>query len=451
MTTSLTTFAGANYTVPLIPSAHEPAFCTASTSSNIFVYNHNHQLMAQVAIAGGEFYNSGSWSSNWSGQPSSNSSWQYAGTSMAGPHGHFYISYNPGFDTSNRSTVYYTQGYQTGTNYLYGGTNSRCTGVWANKTKRDGLCLQRPNNVATNLYRTQVSYLGYGALMNPLTSTGAMTGQTPGTANGYNTNQSFGLVGYNETSQMWVVGQPVSGATCEMFVYKNIQAPTITTCMDNSFWNQFNHGAKLTVSVSLPNSSSYDAAQWKIIPLNNGNIAVICKYEGNYLRYLLFTGNNGVNSTSWTQSTVQDISTTTSYNNDLWTDNLVALTTYDGKYTYVFTQYYYYLSGNIGFCIRHSDGQRRVIQNTDTSNALAPVMIGANNMIMGYGSNSDGGSGQLLYCYNWDYLFSRYATDGTDVTSYYVTTRIDNPSASTTYPMIWTVPSPFPRFIKGVI
>ena len=79
------------------------------------------------------------------------------------------------------------------------------------------------------------------------------------------------------------------------------------------------------------------------------------------------------------------------------------------------------------------------------------VMLGDNKMIISYGVNSDGGTGQTLYEYDIGYLFDANATDFTDVTGQRITTYIDNPSASTTYPMIWTAPSLLPRFNKGVI
>lgn len=300
------------------------------------------------------------------------------------------------------------------------------------------------------MYRTQISTLGYGALMNPMTYTGTMTGQVPGTANGYNTNASMGLVGYNEKTRMWVNGQNVSGTTCEMFVYKNISPPTMQEGLDSTYWDQFDHSAKITVSVTLPSSSSYDAQSWKIIPLDNGNIAVICKAENSYIQYKLYVGNNGVDSTSWTLSTSNNLSTTTSYNNDLWYDPLVAVTTYDGRYTYVYTQYYYYNTGMVGFIIRHSDGQWRGIEQANTTYAYSAVPIGANTLVMSYGTNTDG-SGQYLMSYNLDYIFSRYTTDGTAVVGYRTNTYLDAPSSSTCYSMIFAVPSHIPRFIKGVV
>lgn len=450
---NLTTFAGANYTVPLIPSAYEPAFCTASTNSVVFIWSHNKQFVGQLNMSGGEYWSSGQWQGNWSGTPSSNSSWQYAGTSQAGPHGHNYLSITPGYDTNQASAVYYTQGFQNGGNYLYGGTNSRTTGVWVNKTKRDNLCIQQANSVASSLFRTQISSLGYGALMSPMLSTGDMTGGTTvGVSNGYNTYQTMGLVGYNETTKMWVVGQQTasdSGAL-RMYVYKNIPAPSMTTNLGDAYWSNFNQSTKIAIDFSISPNGTFDTRSWKIIPLDNGNIVVISKQSSGYIQYLLFTGNNGVDSTSWTAGTPVQLGTTTSLNSQTWQDNLPAFVTYDGKYVFVCTQYYYYYSGIVGFLVRVSDGKRLYISHTDTSYSMNPVMIGDNKMIISYGQNSDGGTGQALYEYDIGYLMDVYAND-TNVTSYYVNTYIDNPSSSTCYPMIWTMPSPLPRFNKGVI
>jgi hypothetical protein len=141
---------------------------------------------------------------------------------------------------------------------------------------------------------------------------------------------------------------------------------------------------------------------------------------------------------------------TTSYNNSPWQDNLPAFVTYDGKYVVIYTQYYYYYSGYIGYVIRVSDGKRLTISHSDATYSYNSVMIGDNKMMISYGTNSDGGSGQYMYEYDINFLMEVYA-DGADATSYYVQTQIDNPSASTTYPMIWTVPSTIPRFNRGVI
>jgi hypothetical protein len=446
---NLITFAGANYNPPLIPAACEAAFCTASTSSNIFIWNHSKQLMGRVSAASGEMASSGVWNSSWASTPSSSSGWQYAGTSQAGPHGHHYLNMSVSADTAFKATSYYTQNYQYSTNYLMGAINSRATGIWVNKTKRDNLCLQRVNNQNTYLYRTQISSLGSGALLAPFTSTGDMTGDTTaGTANGYNTLQTQGLVGYNETTKMWVVGQQVSGASVQVFVYKNISAPSLTS--DSTYWSQFNHSAKITVNFSLQSpSDSYDYSSWKIIPLDNGNIVIISKSAGSFINYTLLTGNDGVNSTSWTASSVQNLGITTSYNNTAWQDNLPAFVTYDGKYVVVYTQYYYYFSGWVGYIIRVSDGKRLTIAHNDTTYSYNSVMIGDNKMMISYGTNSDGGSGQSIFEYDIGYLMDRYAT-GTSVVSFYTQTQIDNPSSSTCYPMIWTMPSPVPTYNRGV-
>lgn len=445
---SLTTFAGANYTVPLIPAAHEPAFFTASTSTPIFAFNHNKQFCGYYSPSGGEFQSSATWNASWSTQGSSQNTWNMAMTTLAGPHGHHYVGVVPAYDT-NSGSVYYAQGYQTGQNYLYGGTNSMCTGVWVNKTKRDNLCIQRANQTASYIYRTQIASLGYGALMAPLSATGDMTGATTaGTANGYNTNTSYGLVGYNETTKMWVVGQQVSGTSVQVFVYKNVPAPTMENA--STYWSNFNHSTKISVTFTIPGSAAFDPYHWKIIPLDNGNIAIISKTQASAITYQLLTGNNGVDSTSWTASTLQSISITTSYHNQVWQDALPTFVSYDGKYVFVYTQYYYYASGMMGFLIRVSDGKRVTIQNATSSLAFSAVMIGASNMITSVSNNSDGGQGITLYEYDLGYLMDAYS-DGSDVTSYYTTTYVDNPSASTTYPMIWTAVSPIPRFNKGVI
>jgi hypothetical protein len=454
MPSNLTTLAGANFNVPLIPAAHEPAFCTASTSSIIYMWNQSKQLIGYYNTASGEFYNSTNWNGSWSSTPSSNSTFSIAGTSQAGPHGHNYLSITPGFDTNNRSTIYYTQGYQVGTNYLLGSYNQRSTGLWVNKTKRDNLCIQRINGQETYLWRTQVSTLGYGALMTPMTSTGTLTGGTAaGLANGYTTNVNLGLVGYNETTQWWINGDvPASGSTCTLYLYKNIAAPSMTTNLDSTYWDQFNNSTKITITFTHPNSqgSSLDFQCWRILPLDNGNIVIISKTNGSTINYTLLTGNNGLNSTTWTVTNPGTNSTTTSYNNT-WQENMPTFVTNDGKYVVVYTQYYYYYSGWIGFIIRVSDGSCRKITHSDTSYSYNSVMLGDNKMIISYGTNSDGGTGQVLYEYDIGYLFDAYTSNFQTVTSYYTTTYIDNPSASTTYPMIWTVPSLLPRFNKGVI
>lgn len=452
MSVSLTTLAGSNYSVPLIPSAHEPAFMTASTATTIYMWNHNTQLMGWHNIASGEFYNTGAWNGSWSGTPSSNSGWTYAGTTQAGMHGHNFLTVTSGFDTNNRTTIYYNQLYQSGANYLYGATNHRATGNWVNKTKRDNLCIQRINGVYSYLWRTQVSSLGNGALMNPITSTGTMTGGTStGVANGYNTNPGLGCVGYNESTKWWVNGVSDGSTTFTLYIYKNIEPPSLTTGLDSTYWTQFNHSTKLTATITGANiANAWDRYQWQIIPCDNGNIIVVSKTENSTLNFYLLTGNAGLNSTSWTSSNPTNNNTTTSYQN-AWQNNLGSLVSYDGKYVFVWTQYYYYFSGIVGYVIRVSDGQARKISISDTTYAYSPVMIGANTMYISYGVNSDGGNGQTLYVYDLAYLFDAATTNYDIVSGYYSTTYIDNPSASTTYPMIWTMPSPIPRFNKGVI
>ena len=451
MSSNLTTFAGSNYTVPLIPASHEPAFCTASTSSGIHMWSHSKQFIGYFSSSSGEFQNSSLWCSNYSSSPSSSSSWNMAGTSQAGPHGHNYVSVNPAFNTVSQGGIYYSQGYQTGQNYFLGAYNQRSTAIWVNKTKRDNLCIQRANAVE-GMNRTQVSTLGYGALMSPMLSTDKFTGGTAaGLANGYNTNFSLGLTGYNEKTKWWINGvAPSSGTSCTLYLYKGIDAPSQTTNLDSTYWDQFNNSTKITIPLTIVNGAdTFDRTAWKVFPLDNGDIAVIHKYSSSQITYILLTGNNGLNSTTWTQSNAATVATTTSYQNT-WQENMPAFVTYDGKYVVVYTQYYYYMSGFCGFIIRVSDGSCRKINHADTSYSYNAVMIGDNKMIISYGTNSDG-SGQYLFEYDIGYLFDAYPTNYTDVTSYYITTRVDNPSASTCYPMIWTVPSILPRFNKGIL
>lgn len=447
--------------IPLIPNPSEPAFVVgAYGTSGTYVYSHNFQMLGLGLDPSSEFTSSTYYSSNWNGTPSSNSSWSYAGTTHASMHGYIYASTAPGMDTN------YGYSYMCFGNYSYGRycgvVNSTTTGVWVNKTKRDNLCLQRGNFMSEYgngqyLTRTCISQLGFGAYFSPISSTQDMTGASAtGVANGYTNNASYGLIGYNETTKMLVVGNSTGASTnaSSFYVYKNVSPPTLANANNNTFWSQLNHGSKILVTFTFPAyNDTVDYQHYKLIPLDNGNIALIYKYANGWIGYRLFVGNDGVNSTSWTRNasdTVQ-VSTTTSYHSSNFgeQDSLPFTVSYDGKYVFVYTQYYYYLSGICGMIIRVSDGQARVINITDSNYAYSPVMINANDMIISYGVNSDGSEGQYLYCYDIPYLFEVTASNA-DVTSYRNVTRVNTYYTSTNYGMIWSAQSYLPNFIRGV-
>lgn len=443
--------------IPLIPDPNEPAFCTSGTSSSVYLFNHNYQCIGTFGNPSGEIPTGYSYfNSNWSSTASSSQGWTYAGTTLGSMHGHSYVSAIPSVDTNSNyygGQYYNTTGLPGG--QFNGNCNSQITGVWVGKTKRDNLCIQRANAVneyGSTFDTTQITTVGYGAIRCPITSTRAFNGVG---ANGYSNNRSYGLVGYNETTQMWVVGDLASTGASSLQVYKGILPPTLANTNDQTFWNQFNHGSKITVSFTMPTvSDTHDYQHYKLFPLDNGNIAMVYKYANSSLNYRLFVGNNGVNSTSWTMngSNTSSVATTTSYHDSNWTynDYLIAQVTYDGKYVVVFTQYYYYQSGIVALVIRVSDGQVRYIQYGDTSYSESVVMIQANKMVYNRSVNTDGGAGNYMYEYDFDYLFSAYPTNNTDVTSIYNDIRIENPYTSTCYPMIWTAPSYLPNFVRGV-
>lgn len=441
--------------IPLIPDFDEPAFCTSGYGQNpIFIYNHNCQMIQYGNWPGGEMSTTTYFNQNWNSPPSSNSSFSYAGTALAGPHGHLFASSVMQMSTNANQSVYLGS-VHSGSGTYYGAMNSQSTGVWVNKTKRDNLCIQRVNSGYTSYnYATQISTVGFGALFNPITSTRAFSGVGPGVANGYNTSESYGLIGYNELTKMWVVAGTAAAGSNTLYVYKNVNAPTLANSNNQTFWNQFNHSTKISVPFTFTTyNDSRDYQHYKLIPLDDGNIALISKYAQNDIRYTLFTGNNGVDSTSWTYNTtpLATISTTTSYHNSNNTqmDALPAMVSYDGRYVVVFTQYYYYYSGLCAFVIRVSDGQARKINIADTTYAYNPVFVQANTLLVGYGVNADGAAGMTLYNYDLDYIFattSNYA----DVTVSQTTTKVELPYTTTQYPMIWSAQSYLPNFIRGV-
>ena len=455
---NLTQFSGFRE-IPLTPGYDESAYCTTGYGQQaVMLYNQNSLTTGFYQWPSSEFGSSSYFSANWSSTPSSTSGWNYSGTTLTGMHGHFYCSLNPTIDTNSSNTVYLTPCIQN-TGRFYGVLNSQASGVWMNKTKRDNLCIQRANNPSdygNNLSRTQISTVGFGAYFAPITSTLAFSGYGSGVANGYNTTRSYGCIGYNELTKMWVVtGNAVTGAGHTIFVYKNINAPTLANTNDQTFWSQFNHGTKITITFTFPTlSDTHDYQHYKLVPLDNGNIAMIVKHAGTNIGYYLFTGNAGVNSTSWTfnSSPIFTINTTTSYHDSGWTtgDFLPNMMSPDGKYVFIWTQYYYYQTGICGFAIRVSDGNCLKIQWTDSSYAYSPVFIQQDTLVLGYGVNADSGRGQALFQYNLDELFAQYPTNGTDVTSATVEYNVEKTYTSTDYPMIWQQVSYLPNFIRGV-
>lgn len=445
------------WTPSLIPQAYEPAYATSGANQEtIYVYSHNHQFLGTAVWPSGEFQTSNYFNSNWSGQVSSNSSWTYASTSLCGPHGHLHTHVVPQIDSQDGHAFYLTPGYADNANRNFGSLTSQSTGVWVNKTKRDNLCFlyaNNPSDYSAHLTRMAIGSMGRGAFYNPITSTLAFTGYGSGAANGYTTARSYGLVGYNETTKMFVTIGNAGSSTATMYVYKNIEPPTLANTNDGTYWDQFDHGSKITVTFSVPPANdTHDYQHYKIFPLDNGNIALVWKQAGTAIYYYRFTGNDGVNSTSWTFASVASLGTSTSYHDSQFTyfDYLPAQVSYDGRYVMVYTQYYYYGAGSIGYAIRVSDGSYRNInwQDTGPNGSWAP--ISENSFIYGYGQNSDGGQGQAVYQYNLDYLFARYTTEGQDITSYYLGTYCNTPYTSTNYGMIWPVISPIGQFIRGI-
>jgi hypothetical protein len=458
---SLTQFTGFR-DIPLTPTYSEPAFCVSGYGQQpIWMYNQSNQMTNYYDWAGGEMVTTGSYfNSNWSSSVSTNSTWTVAGTTLASMHGHLFTSATPTVDCGSIAAGgAYLNGNNQNSGTYYGSLNSVSTGVWVNKTKRDNLCIQRVNN-GTNygsyLYSTQISTYGYGAYFCPITSTRSMTGSSAeGIANGYNTTRSYGTVGYNETTKMWVIGANAAGGSGDTFyVYKNINPPTVANCNNGSFWSQFNHGTKITVTFNFPSvNETLDYQHFKLIPLDNGNIAMIYKNAQTSINYRLFVGNAGVDSTSWTMnpSDTATVSTTTSYHNSSFAqhDFLPVIVSNDGQYLCVFTQYYYYQAGICGFFIRVSDGSARIIYFSDSSYAYNPIAMQKNEFYVGYGVNADGGAGMQFFRYDPEYLFATTAAN-TDVSGLYSYIGVDLPYTSTQYPMVWTQPSYLPNFIRGV-
>lgn len=454
---NLSQFAGYRE-VPLIPDFDEPGFATSGYGQNpIWLYNQSAQMQGYYNWPDSEHPSSSYFNASWNSAPGSSGSWTYAGTTLCGPHGHLYTSITPPVNTNARNTLYLNASRSIASTY-YGVLNSQATGIWVNKTKRDNLCIQRannPNDYGSYLSRTQISMLGYGAYFAPITSTMAFSGYGSGVANGYDATKSYGCIGYNETTKMFVVtGSAASSTGCTLFVYKNTNAPTLANTNDQTFWNQFNHSTKITINFTFPTyNDTHDYQHYKLIPLDNGNIALIAKIAHSYIGYWLFTGNNGVNSTSWTlnASPVWTVSTTTSYHDSNFTsfDFLPATVSPDGKYVFVWTQYYYYQSGICGFAIRVSDGKALKLAFTSSSYPMSPVLLQQNTILVGYGANADGGQGMYMLSNSLGVLFDTLG-DGGDMSGYLSDLGVDLPYTSTQYPMIWQQVSYLPNFIRGV-
>lgn len=446
------------WTPTLIPNSYEPAYATSGYGqNNVYIYSHNHQLLGQAVWPTSEFVNAGYvFNNNWNSTSDSNSGWQYAGTGYSTSHGHVNCHVVPQADTADGHAFYLTPCYGDSTNRNYGSLTSQSTGVWVNKTKRDNLCLQYVNNgtsYGSHEWGMQIATMGRGAWQNPITRSLGFNGFGQGLTNGYTAATSYGLVGYNETTKMFAVVGNATSSTCALYIYKNVSPPTLANANDATFWDQFDHTNRVAVSFSFPGvSDTADYQHYKIFPLDNGNIAMVYKYSSNNISYYLFTGNNGVNSTSYTFAGVDSISTTTSYHDSNFTnqDSLPAMVTFDGKYVVVFTQYYYYLSGVSAFFIRVSDGQYRKMTWTDSSYCGSFAPISGSSFLYGRGVNNDGGAGQYMYQYDMDFLFSRYPTNGTVVTSYYTQIRANTSYTSTCYGMIWPMISYTPNFIRGI-
>lgn len=454
---NLTQFSGFR-DFPLRPDASEPGFATSGYSQQpIYVYNQSQDFMAYYDWVGGEMSTSSVFNANWNSAPSSTGGWTYSGTTLTGMHGHLFANVVTPIN-SNATGQFYLNGNNQNPGTFYGCLNSQATGVWVNKTKRDNLCIQRANNPSDYgdyFSRTQISTVGYGAYFAPITSTLAFSGYGSGVANGYDTSRSYGCIGYNETTKMWAVtGAANSSSGCTIFVYKNINPPTLANTNNQTFWNQFNHSTKITITFTFPGyNDTHDYQHYKIIPLDNGNIGMVVKNASSAIYYYLFTGNDGVNSTSWTgPTTLFGISTTTSYHDSQFTthDFLPAMMSPDGKYVFVWTQYYYYQAGLCGYAIRVSDGQCKKINWSDTTYAYSPVFLQDNNLFLGYGVNSDSGRGMALYSYNLEDMFARYPTDGQSITSAVTEFNVEKPYTSTDYPMIWQQNNYMPNFVRGV-
>ncbi len=415
-------------------------------------------MMSFPQWPGGEMETSSYFNQNWNSQPSSNNGWQYAGTTLTGMHGHMFTNATISSETLTASSMSIT-GVNQPSGSIYGCLNSQSTGIWVNKTKRDNLCIQRANNASdysSYISTTQISTVGYGAFFTPISSTRDFSGYGNGPTNGYNTTRSYGCVGYNETTKMWVIAaNAANGAGATINVYKNINPPTLANTNDQTFWNQFNHSSKITITFTTPSvTATHDYQHYKLIPLDNGDIALVWKQEGTSIRYFMFVGNAGVNSTSWTFSgtALLTINTTTSYHDSDWVnhDFMPAMMSPDGKYVFVWTQYYYYQTGICGMAIRVSDGAVRYINFADSSDSYAPVFLRKNTLCLGYSVNADSGRGQSLYHYDLDNMFVRVATNYGNITNYKVEANIESQYTSTCYPMIWQQTNYLPNFIRGV-
>lgn len=451
---SLALLSASNYPASLIPLAHEPAFAVYSTANSVWVMNHHKVLI-------GEYHSAGDISNQFNAsvatQLSTTTPAGYAFLGSCSMHGHAHLPLTPQVHGNHTSTGF---GRFAPVNpshnwvIMNGIHNSRSTGVWANKTKRDNLCLQRfenTGNVGYTFSGTQVAHVGWGAIDNPLTSSRMFSSGN----NSFNANTSYGLIGYNETSKMLCVAGHAASGSITMYVYKNVAAPNYQTCMDGTFWSASNivHGSRITVSFSITVADILDYQHFKIIPLDDGNIRIVNKHQGNSIRTFLLTGNSGLTSTSWTKGAEATQATTTSYHDSASTshDALTHLTTYDGKYTVCMTPYYYYGCGMSAIVVRHSDGKYYKIGHTNTSTGFTASMIGANTFLVCHGTNFDGGAAAGLYEYNLGMIYGTATAEATDITTYYITGVADSPTASTSYGGIFPVVSTVPIQVKGIV
>lgn len=449
---------GTGYQVPLIPLPHEPAFCTFSSSTSLFLFNHQKALIGEFGNGNGsEGRTGGTFNQNVATIPATNSPTGYAATGHVSMHGHVHAALQPGLLAQNTAT----NGIYTNYQYSHAGTtvsgvhNSRSTGVWANKTKRDNLCFQRYTALENTgggftMCNTQISRFGWGAISIPVSQSPLLTSPN----NSFTTARNYGLIGYNETTKWLVVADSNGTTTPTYYIYKNVSPPTYQNCLDDSFWSATNivHGSRITSTAgTLPSAGeAYDYQHFKIIPLDDGNIRVVYKCVSATLRTFLLTGNSGLTSTTWTKGSEATISLTTSYHsgNGHLFDALTHFTSYDGKYTVCITQYQGYCTGMAAYMIRHTDGKYFKINFADSSSAFTSTMIGASTWLVGVGTNTDG-TGLNVYQYNLQQIFDTGVAEATDVSTYYSAGYVDVPAASTSYGGLWQVVSPIPAYIKG--
>lgn len=213
-----------------------------------------------------------------------------------------------------------------------------------------------------------------------------------------------GAAGYNEKTKTLVITYGVTNTTTQINVFRS----TVDLNSCNSLLQFFTNATATGFTITRSNYTAGDNTSHRTV-LVGDNDYVFMSYRGGNTQYA-----DLINLTTSSSVAIPSIGATTSYGPVQGPEYTVkAQSTWDNKWTFIFSPYYYYGCGAIGYVVSEEDPRRYFTFNlTSSSGGGAILPIGETKFAYFNGQNTDsaGVSNTVID-------LSNTSTTGTDATT----------------------------------